>query len=217
LNVRSDALPTPGQVVRMVRAGSPVTVMDRLGEGGQGVVYRARLAAGATLALKWYRLAASSPQQRQSVADLVAHGSPHPRFCWPLDIVSSDEVAGWGYVMPMIGPQFSPFAQMLNSSKQPTFRIKAAIGRRIAEAFVSLHASGLCYRDLNFGNLYADPERGDIAICDNDNVGTDTGHVAVFGTLRFMAPEIVRSEAMPTTVTDLHSLEIGRASCRERV
>ena len=46
-------------------------------------------------------------------------------------------------------------------------------------------------------------------ICDNDNVGIDrkTGG-GIGGTARFMAPEIVRGEAVPSSQTDLFSLAV---------
>ncbi len=204
----AGTLPRPGETVEMIRAASPITVVDRLGEGGQGVVYRARLDGGPTLALKWYRPTTASPQQRQAIADLVTRGTPHGCFSWPLDLVRSANVDGWGYVMPLISPEFAPFAQLLNDDVQPSFRVMASIGRQLAEAIACLHASGLCYRDLNSQNVYVDRERGAVAICDNDNVGTDRGYVAVYGTLLYMAPEVVRRETTPTTVTDLHSLAV---------
>ena len=110
--------------------------------------------------------------------------------------------------MPLREPRFVSFAQMLSEPDQPAFRVLASIGRDLVEAFAALHFGGLCYRDVSFGNLFVDPRRAEVAICDNDNVGTDKGHVAVYGTLRFMAPEIVRLEALPSTVTDLHSLAV---------
>jgi hypothetical protein len=43
-----------GRTLRMARAGAPVSVGERLGEGGQGVVHAA-LIGGANCAVKWYR------------------------------------------------------------------------------------------------------------------------------------------------------------------
>ncbi len=201
-------LPQPGTKVRMVGAGTTLTVGERLGEGGQGVVHRALLPNGAPFALKWYRPTTDSPEQRDVIASLVAHGRPHPAFLWPIDLVASDDVAGFGYVMPLREPRFISFAQMLSEPRQPPFRVLATIGRELVDAFAALHFGGLCYRDVSFGNLFVDPTTAEVAICDNDNVGLDGGHVAVYGTLRFMAPEIVRLEALPSTVTDLHSLAV---------
>jgi len=117
-------------------------------------------------------------------------------------------MAGFGYVMPRLEPGFISFAQLLGRAEQPPFRAMITIGRHLVEAFEALHASGLCYRDISFGNLWVHPERGEVAIIDNDNVGVDGGDVLVWGTLRFMAPEVVRHDAVPSSVTDLYSLAV---------
>ena len=117
-------------------------------------------------------------------------------------------MAGFGYVMPRLEPGFISFAQLLGRAEQPPFRAMITIGRHLVEAFEALHASGLCYRDISFGNLWVHPERGEVAIIDNDNVGVDGGDVFVWGTLRFMAPEVVRHDAVPSSVTDLYSLAV---------
>ena len=49
-----DPLIQPGQTLRMERGEAAVIVEDRIGEGGVGVVHRARL-NGSPFAVKWYR------------------------------------------------------------------------------------------------------------------------------------------------------------------
>ncbi|HEX6931287.1 MAG TPA: hypothetical protein VF162_04010, partial [Streptosporangiaceae bacterium] len=132
----------------------------------------------------------------------------HRDFIWPIDLVVSDELAGFGYVMPRLEPRFSSFAQLVSRSDQPPFRVVSTIGRHLVTAFEALHSAGLCYRDISFGNLWVDPDASEVAIIDNDNVGLDGGEVFVWGTLRFMAPEVVRREAAPSSLTDLHSLAV---------
>ena len=78
----------------------------------------------------------------------------------------------------------------------------------IADSFLKLHAKGLCYQDINFGNIFLDPVLGDICICDNDNVDINGERGGVFGTKKFMAPEIVRCEKRPDANTDLYSLAV---------
>jgi hypothetical protein len=112
-----------------------------------------------------------------------------------------------------VGPRLGEGAQGSGArggrrTEQPRFRAMITIGRHLVEAFEALHATGLCYRDVSFGNMWVDPERGDVAIIDNDNVGVDGGGVFVWGTLRFMAPEVVRRDAFPSSVTDLYSLAV---------
>ena len=54
-----------------------------------------------------------------------------------------------------------------------------------------------------------DPQGGDVLICDNDNVGVNRQSKSqVWGTMEFMAPELIQGEADPSTETDLHSLAV---------
>jgi eukaryotic-like serine/threonine-protein kinase len=133
---------------------------------------------------------------------------PHRAFVWPIDLVSSGQVAGFGYVMPLLEPRFISLAHLLNQKKQPSFRVVTSLGRELVDAFAVLHGSGLCYRDISFANLRVDPVAGEVAIIDVDNIGTDGGQALVKGTGPFMAPEVLRDEALPSTVTDLHSLAV---------
>jgi eukaryotic-like serine/threonine-protein kinase len=197
----------PGQTLRMERGGAVLMVEDRLGEGSQGVVHRARL-GGAPFAVKWFR-DRGDDEMRKSITALIQRGRPpHPAFVWPIDLVSSDQARGFGYVMPLLEPRFISLAQLLNRPEPPSLRTSASIGRKLVDAFAALHSSGLCYRDISFGNLRVDPDARDVAIIDNDNVGIDGADSLVKGTGPFMAPEILRDEALPSTVTDLHSLAV---------
>jgi DNA-binding helix-hairpin-helix protein with protein kinase domain len=202
----------------MERGGTALTIADRLGEGAFGVVHQARLGrAGPAgpgsgqprFAVKWFRPQARSDRVRQSVLALVQRGRPpHPAFVWPIDLVCSDEVPGFGYVMPLLDSRFVSLARMLNPREEPGVRAVAMIGRELVDAFAVLHTSGLCYRDISFGNLRVDPASAEVAIIDVDNVGVDGGTALIKGTGQFMAPEVLRDEASPSTVTDLHSLAV---------
>jgi len=191
----------------MVRAGTPVAVGECLGEGAQGVVYAARL-GGASYAVKWYRAVPKPAELRDSIAALIDIGCPHPAFIWPIDLVVSDEIPGFGYLMPRLDPAFGSLGELLGRTSSPPFRVIIDIGLRLVAAFEALHGAGLCYRDINAKNLWVNTEKAEVAIIDNDNVGTDDGDVFVWGTLSFMAPEVVRREKFPSSHTDLHSLAV---------
>jgi DNA-binding helix-hairpin-helix protein with protein kinase domain len=205
--VTESRLSLEGHYVHMARTGTRVLVGPRLGEGGQGVVHEAEF-NGFACAVKWYRAVPRPQELRKSIAALAERSRPHPAFIWPIDLVTSDEFPGFGYVMPRVGPGFISFAQLLGRPEPPSFREMIRIGRQLVSAFEALHASGLCYRDISFGNLLVDPGRAEVAIIDNDNVGVDGGDVFVWGTLRFMAPEVVRRDAFPSSLSDLHSLAV---------
>ncbi|MGO8889888.1 MAG: hypothetical protein ACLQB1_09295 [Streptosporangiaceae bacterium] len=78
-------------------------VGERLGEGGQGVVHEAAMGS-VPCVVKWYR-----PNQpadlRHAIAKLAERERPHPAFIWPIDLVVSDEMPGFGYVMPRLDAQ----------------------------------------------------------------------------------------------------------------
>jgi DNA-binding helix-hairpin-helix protein with protein kinase domain len=197
-----------GRSVRMACTGSEVTVGRRIGAGGQGDVYEAALGSR-PVALKWLRPNSRTADQRRTIEALIAAGQPHRAFTWPIDIVEALGWPGFGYLMPLLDTgRFKSFAAMLNDPQQPPFRALITISRELVDAFAALHSSGVCYRDINFGNLQVDPVGAEVAIIDIDNVGVDGGAVFVKGTPRFMAPEIVRGDALPSTVTDLYSLAV---------
>jgi serine/threonine protein kinase len=128
---------------------------------------------------------------------------------WPLDIVQVPDERGFGYIMPLREPRFKSFSSLMKMRIDPTFNVLATLGINLANSFLQLHAKGFCYRDISFGNMFFDPDTGEVSICDNDNVAVDNGdRGGVLGTPRFMAPEIVRGDAWPSTQTDLFSLSV---------
>src|SRR5690349_10060896 len=103
-----------GHLLRMERGGALLIAEDRIGEGGQGVVHRTRL-NGVPFAVKWYRPGPAGSSARKAISALVERGGPpHPAFVWPIDLVTSDRLAGFGYVMPLLAPRFTSFAHLLD-------------------------------------------------------------------------------------------------------
>lgn len=197
-----------GQSVMTVTSNMACTVEAYLGGGGQGEVYRALL-DGKQVALKWYYPAQATPEQRAGLEVLVKKGPPTNRFLWPMELTEAPEVPGFGYVMPLRSSRYKSIVDLMKRRAEPTFRALATAGLQLADSFLDLHAMGLCYRDISFGNVFFDPDSGEVLICDNDNVAVDgKGEAGVLGTPRFMAPEIVRGEALPSSRTDLYSLAV---------
>jgi eukaryotic-like serine/threonine-protein kinase len=198
-----------GQTVYTESATLPCTIEKFLGGGGQGEVYQASL-DGQPVALKWYfpHIAKVDPQQRSRLAVAIESGSPQEQFLWPIDCVSAPEIGGFGYIMPLRPPQYKTLVDLMKGRINHSFRSISTAGFQLADSFLQLHAKGLCYCDISFGNIFFNPDTGDILICDNDNVTANGEDVSICGTPRFMAPEIVTGAARPSTQTDLYSLAV---------
>jgi len=194
--------------VRTSSSRSNCVVEKLLGSGGQGEVYQARL-DGKPVALKWYHSAAGTPDQQKALETLIKIGAPSDRFLWPMELASASATTGFGYVMPLRERRYRSIVDLMKRRIEPSFRALATAGLELSHSYLQLHTKGLCYRDISFGNAFFDPDTGEILICDNDNVAIDNqSRSAVYGTPRFMAPEIVRGDAVPSTQTDLFSLAV---------
>ena len=171
-------------------------------------MYRARL-NGRPVALKWYYIASGTDEQRKALETLIKTGAPSDRFLWPQELAGASGTPGFGYVMPLRDPRFRGIVDMMKRRIEPSFRALATVGLELSHSYLQLHSKGLCYRDISFGNAFFDPDSGEVLICDNDNVAVDDqSRSAIYGTPRFMAPEIVRGDAVPSTQTDLFSLAV---------
>jgi eukaryotic-like serine/threonine-protein kinase len=201
-----------GEVVNLQASRMASTVEVLLGSGGQGEVYQVLVQApglSERYALKWYYPHTANNDQFTALRELVDRGSPHPRFLWPVDLATTPSRREFGYLMPLRGERFASLADLMTQKVSPTFRALTTVGFELTDGFLELHSAGLCYRDINFGNVFFDPATGHVLICDNDNVGINGRPTnTVSGTFGFMAPEIMRQEAMPSTATDLYSLSV---------
>ena len=212
-----NQLLNPGETVQMLPTELSCEVGAFLGGGGQGEVYRARLVdakgggAGAPVALKWFfpHYLRQDPDLRARLERAIDTGPPSDRFLWPQALAQTADRPGFGYVMPLREDRFAGITDLVTRRAEPTLRALVTAGFELAHNYRQLHAKGFCYRDISFGNVFFDPESGEVRICDNDNVSVDDGQGGVIGgTARFMAPEIVRGEVGPSTQTDLFSLAV---------
>lgn len=111
--------------------------------------------------------------------------------------------------MPLRPPNFKGIVDMMKRRAEPSFATLCRAAYNLTEGYQKLHSMGFSYRDISFGNVFFDPDTGEVLICDNDNVSANgTDDSAVYGTPRFMAPEIVTGQAKPSRNTDLYSLSV---------
>ena len=192
--------------------GTTATVTEKLGEGGQGIVYRVRLdATGEEKALKWYFIGNFNEPKKfyNHLAENIKVGSPSNNFVWPEKLTAWNDNAPFGYIMPIMPKNYESFSKFLNANvnfKSANAMVDAALN--IVLAFKALHNKGYNYQDLNDGNFSIDPNNGKILICDNDNVMGHGQYSGIEGKARYKAPEIVRGESQPDKLTDRYSLAV---------
>lgn len=193
--------------ILMSDANVQYEVVSLLGAGGQGEVYKVE-ASGTHKALKWYFPKAAHPRQKEIFRELIKMGSPDETFLWPEELINSPDGKTFGYIMPLRPKRFRTMADLLKGRVKPSFYTICRAGYNLAKGYDKLHLMGNCYRDINLGNLFFDPDTGDVQICDCDNVAPRDMEGFVDGTYGFMAPEVMRGEARPSRYTDQYSLAV---------
>ena len=191
-----------------------VTILELLGEGGQGEVYLVEY-GNQKYAFKYYK-EIPSDDFKYNLKTNIAKGSPSPNFLWPKEYIEFDDDS-CGYLMDLRPKNYVSFISYLTGKN--TFKSKRIMLNwciELVKSFKLLHERGYSYQDLNDGSFFFEPDTGKILICDNDNVTADKRNLGVLGKMRYMAPEIVRGDKdkntgdrqMPDTHSDRFSLAI---------
>ena len=183
-------------------------VVSLLGAGGQGEVYDVEC-NGKHYALKWYYKHTATISQREILENLIAKGRPDDSFLWPEDLIYKRPGESFGYIMELRPKNYKSIVDLMKRRAEPSFYALCKAAFNLTKGYQKLHTMGYSYRDISFGNLFFDPDNGDVLICDNDNVSVNgKDDSSVYGTPRFMAPEIVLGNAKPSRNTDLFSLAV---------
>lgn len=200
---------TKGTTLNTDFSRQPVQILELLGEGGQGFVYKVSY-GGSIRALKWYKREAIHNLDwfHENIANNIRKGSPDSNFLWPEDITEWQD-GSFGYIMALRPEGYVDFDKiLLNQARFSSIGAEITAAINIVNSFRALHGSGYSYQDLNNGNFFVNPETGDVAICDNDNVSEEGKSSGIGGKLGYMAPEIVCGKKAPDKLTDRFSLAV---------
>ncbi|MFZ9753542.1 MAG: protein kinase domain-containing protein [Cyanobium sp.] len=208
-----------GTSLEFSATASPVQVIQLLGSGGQGQVFKVTY-AGEAMALKWYFPSCLSrdPGLKDRLWQCSRSAEPNASFLWPILVLDPTPKCrsalalpeqSFGYLMKLRPPAYGAAVEHIAGRMEISLRQMLRACFHLAEAFHALHSKGLCYKDISLGNLFLDPGSGRILICDNDNVDVNGGALgSVNGTPGFMAPEVLLGRSRPSTSSDLFSLAV---------
>ena len=193
-----DFLAPPEAPDEIGRLG-PYRVLQVLGRGGMGVVFRAEnLKLGRTVALKVMlpaMTATTSARERFLREARTAAAIEHEHV---VTIYQVGEDRGVPYLAMQLLKGESLDERLKRQSKLPVAEV-LRIGREVALGLVAAHERGLIHRDIKPANLWLEGEHGRIKILDFGlaRAAQDSVHLTqsgqIVGTPSFMAPEQSRA------------------------
>ncbi len=206
-----QAVPAPDPLGLAGRTISHFRVLEPLGTGGMGVVYRAEdTRLGRAVALKFllpsYSLDAAAKarflQEAHSAAAL-----DHPNLCTVYEVGESDDARL--FLAMALYPGETVKARLARKGPLPVGKA-LEITRQIAQGLACAHAAGIVHRDLKPGNVMLVPD-GPVKILDFGLAKTRdqslSASSARLGTTAYMAPEQIRGDTVDGR-TDLWALGV---------
>lgn len=182
--------------VKKGKNGETYVLNRRIGKGGQAEVWKAQnKSTQIYYAYKEYKQ--NTNDIRTNIEDLIKIGKLKDKngnildsVILPITTVESEGDA-FGYVMELVDLQDYATIKKAWCGKYPSCKAICNIVKNLACVFETLHLSyGMCYKDVNEGNIFFNPDTGEIKIIDNDNIGYRDKYT-IKGTSGYMAPEII--------------------------
>ena len=183
----------------------PYRLLDRLGEGGMGVVHLARAADGDLVAVKvLHPLGTEGPNARRRLAREV-ETMRRVRSPYVAEVLDADVTGEFPYIVTrfVAGLTLDEMVRSRGPLPGPGLR-RLAYGT--AEALTAIHAAGVVHRDLKPGNVMLAENRPiviDFGIAQAGDATRLTQTGLVMGTPGYLAPEII--EGQPSSpASDVH-------------
>jgi serine/threonine protein kinase/Tfp pilus assembly protein PilF len=198
------------KLARMMTDFGDYELLEEIGRGGQGVVYRARQKSlNRTVALKVIglgHLAAEAQLKRFRLEAEAAAKLDHPRI---VPIHEVGERDGYYY----FSMNFVEGGQLDEVVEHEPLSIRRAVEliAKLARAVHYAHEHGILHRDIKPGNILLD-QKGEPHLTDFglarlvETESTVTRTKEVFGTPSYMAPEQVTRDRTLTSATDVYGL-----------
>ncbi len=209
---------SPVEVVTKLDAGDrvgPYLIEQRLGEGGMGLVFKARAPDGQMVALKLVRDELSDDAVLRKRFEREAQAARRVDSPHVVGVLATGEFEG----VPYMAQQFISGGTLKERiDREGPLALEAAVlvCLQVAKGLDALHAVHLVHRDLKPGNILLD-EGDDAHIADfglakdrDASVLTKSG--TSVGSFDYMAPEQIRGEQV-TPVSDVYALGCVMYEC----
>ncbi|MCX4703713.1 bifunctional serine/threonine-protein kinase/ABC transporter substrate-binding protein [Streptomyces sp. NBC_01373] len=172
-------------------------LLARLGAGGMGVVYLARTAGGALVALKTIRAehAADPVFRTRFRREVTAVRGLTGRWLVPVVAADTEGREPWLATEFVPGPSLAEAVDGLGALPVAAVR---TLGSRLADALTAVHDAGVVHRDVKPGNILLaldGPRLIDFGIAHAAGATALTAPDAVVGTPGFLAPEQAQARA----------------------
>ena len=189
-------------------------LLDQLGEGGMGAVFRAvHLLNRQTLALKLLTSNAQASLAAETDADHLADldlrlalarefqtlASLHHPNVIRVQSYGFDEGHGSYFTMELLENSLS----ILRAAESASTEGKVLLIAQLLRALSYIHRRGVLHRDIKPGNVLV--VRGEVKLLDFGIAAEKTESTQLAGTLQYMAPELMEG-ASPSTASDLYAV-----------
>lgn len=192
------------------RVISHYRILEKLGEGGMGVVYRAEdLKLKRFVALKFLSESHWTDDQRKRFIReaQAAAALEHPNICTIYEVDEVDDMAFIAMALALGDPLSTIIARGPLSTSQAV-----DIAVQIASALSAAHAAGVVHRDIKAGNIVISPEGRavvlDFGLAQMGEVSRITRTGATVGTAAYMSPEQAQGAPLDHR-SDLWSLGVA--------
>src|SRR5215467_697729 len=184
----------------------PYRPLERIGEGGMGVVFMARDAGGQTVALKVLRsVVAEEPMARRRLAREV-ETMRRVRSPYVAEVIDADLQGGTPYIVTRYVPGRTLEQVVTEGGPLPPPTL-ARLACGLADALAAVHAAGVVHRDLKPSNVMLLDELPvviDFGIAQGPDATRLTMTGMFMGTPGYLAPEVI--EGHPSSeASDVHA------------
>ncbi|HDN9016120.1 TPA: protein kinase [Aeromonas salmonicida] len=197
--------------------GSAYELREEMSRGGQGIVYRTQFPQ---VLIKGFTKKDEQARQRwrSHIAWLIRQDLSDLKLARPLALLAEPR---FGYVMELMDglvslqSLFDSFVTAgekahIDYQRQGSLRRRVRILSQLARTLNQLHARGVLYGDLSPTNIFVsdDPVHAETWLIDCDNISLEAHSCQTLHTADYGAPEVVRGDALLSSLTDNWSFAI---------